>query len=84
MAKKIVTNPSSITSYPLYFFCGYLRNKLHHFSLSTPNNASPNMEEFIFDVPNTRLIKIIGTSTSLKPHLYAVNFISIWKAYPLK
>ena len=31
----------------------------------TPNSASPKIEEFILEVPNTRLIKIMGTSTIL-------------------
>ena len=45
----------------------------------TPKNASPKMPPDIFDTPSRRLTKMTGTSLILKPILYAVNFISIWK-----
>ena len=60
--------------------CFLRPNRLFHFRRITPNTASPNMEEFILDVPSTRFTKIMGTSTMRKPSSRAVNFISIWKA----
>ena len=56
---------------------------LFSFREITPKTASPKMPEFIFDVPNCLLTKMIGTSTILNFFRYALNFISIWKAYPL-
>ena len=38
------------------------------------------MPDDIFDVPIIRFTNTIGTSPTVKPHLSAVNFISIWKA----
>src|ERR1700733_8593359 len=48
----------------------------------TPKNASRKILVDIFEVPRVRSVKMIGTSTSLKPCLMVVYFISIWKAYP--
>ena len=52
-----------------HFFCGNLWNQLFTFNFITPNMASPKMLLFILEVPNSRLIKITGTSIILKPHL---------------
>ena len=51
----------------LLFLWGYFLNQLSYFNLITPKTASPKMLLFILLVPNTRFIKIIGTSTNLKP-----------------
>ena len=50
----------------------------------TPKNASLNIPPLILDVPRTRFTNITGTSQILNPHMWVVNFISIWNAYPLK
>lgn len=63
-----------------YLVSRYFLKKLFHLRRMTPKTASPNMLEFILDVPSTRLTKMMGTSTTLKPYLNAVNFISIWNA----
>lgn len=68
--KEVCQNPLLLhIYYPVIAFrlpfWGYLRNRLHHFNFNTPNSASPKIEEFILEVPNTRLIKIMGTSTIL-------------------
>ena len=62
--------------YPI-FFCGYFLKKPCHLSRSTPKSASPKMDEFILDVPSTRLTKTMGTSTILNPQRWAVYYISI-------
>ena len=66
------------------FFCqslilGYLRVHPSQRRRITPKKASPNMPPLIFDTPSRLLTNITGTSLILKPILYAVNFISIWK-----
>ena len=43
-------------------FLGYFLNQLSHFSWMTPNTASPKMLLFILEVPNSRLMKMTGTS----------------------
>ena len=48
--------------------------------LMTPNTASLKMPLLIFDCPSRRSVKMIGTSSILKPSFHAVYFISIWKA----
>ncbi len=57
---------SSVIIYPLF---GYLRNQPSHLRRMTPKTASPKMLLFIFEVPNSRLTKMTGTSLILKPHL---------------
>lgn len=56
--------------------CAYT---LLHGSFNTPKNASPNMPLDIFEVPASRSMKIIDSSTVRKPCFHAVYFISIWK-----
>ena len=51
-----------------------------HRKLSTPKTASLKMPLLIFDWPSRRSVKMIGTSSILKPSFQAVYFISIWKA----
>lgn len=58
---------------------GYLRVHPSQRRRITPKKASPNMPPLIFDTPSRLLTNITGTSLILKPILYAVNFISIWK-----
>ena len=48
---------------------GYLWNQLFHFNRITPNTASPKILLFILEVPSSRLMKMTGTSFTLKPHL---------------
>ena len=48
--------------------------------LSTPKTASRKIPLLIFDCPSRRSVKMIGTSSILKPSFQAVYFISIWKA----
>ena len=50
-------------------FCGYFLNRLSQRNWSTPNMASPKIPEFIFDVPSTRLVNTMGTSSTRKPPL---------------
>jgi hypothetical protein len=56
---------------------GYFLNQLLTLSCITPQKASLMMPLLIFEVPLVRSVKIIGTSSTTKPHLSAVNFISI-------
>ncbi len=63
---------------------GYLRVHPSQRNFITPKNASPNIPPDILLVPSLRFTNITETSFILKPILYAVYFISIWKAYPLK
>lgn len=64
-----------------YFNCSadyiYFLKRLRNFRLITPNTASPNMLEFIFDSPSFLFTKMIGTSTILNFLRHALNFISI-------
>ena len=47
---------------------------------NTPRMASLKMLEFILLVPFTRSLKLMGTSTILKPLSLTRYFISIWNA----
>jgi hypothetical protein len=58
----------------------YLLNQLCHLRAITPNTAYLKIPLDILEVPFVLSVKIIGTSTILKPYFQLSNFISIWKA----
>ena len=46
--------------------------------------ASRMLDPLIFDTPSSRSLKVIGTSTTVKPPLMVRQVRSIWKQYPLE
>src|SRR5690606_15387168 len=55
----------------------YFLNNDSNFNCITPKNASRKIRVLILDSPNVLSVKIMGTSTTLKPYFMALNFISI-------